>query len=393
PRRSSNVAIISALGLAFGVFSLAILASQQAYQREVVRASVGADAVVFAASDDSTFGENLTRIPGVVGASQVLDLPASPLFCCAQVFALEPETFFDIADPEPWYFEGLALDEAKELLAAEGTVLISKAYHESAFVYVGDKITVETREVFLPGNGEPDPPVRVNVTVGGVIRGLPGLPSTEGLTQGNAIYGSVATFSHLLEGLTGITIARHYLALEASADWEGVRSVALEQGAFDVRVYEEELERMFADPFQQAVLGFMRMQILFIVAVLTAGLGLVIYASSLERDTEFASISARGSSGWQMAGLLTGEALSIMIIAIAIGSSVGFLAAYLTTETLILGPTGVPIERLVPFSLVLPVEALLLVALTPLAMIIVTLLVSWRVARLNIGKVLKLRGG
>lgn len=394
PRRSSNVAMIIALGLAFGIFSLSIIASQQAYQRDVARASVGADAVVFAASNDPTLGENLRRSPGVVGVSRVLDIPARPLFCCADVFALEPETFFAVAQPEPWYFGGLAPEEAVELLATDGTVLISKAFHESAFVYVGDRIAVETSEtpLFLP-EGEFDVTVRINVTVGGVVRAFPGLPNTGGLTMGNAIYGSIETFSPFLQGLVVVPVARFYVDLAQSADWERFKEAAFEQGVFEVLVYEEELERTAAEPLQQVVLGFMGIQILFIVAVLTAGLGLVIYASSLERDVEFASISARGSSGWQTTGLLTGEALSIMIIAIAIGSGIGLLAAFLTTETLVLGPPGIAMERLVPFSLVLPTEALLLVGITPLAMIIVTLVVSWRIARLNVSKVLKLRGG
>ncbi len=162
-------------------------------------------------------------------------------------------------------------------------------------------------------------------------------------------------------------------------------------GASGVRVYEEELLRQQADPFFRSILGFISMEVAFIGAILTAGLGLILFAATLERDVEFAAIRARGASGWQAAGLLTGEAFSIMLIGLAIGTGMGLLVAYFLLQVFVV--SFGPQEPLVPFLFQLPVEGFLLVALAPLAMLLTALLIAWRVARMNTAKVLKLRGG
>jgi hypothetical protein len=42
----------------------------------------------------------------------------------------------------------------------------------------------------------------------------------------------------------------------------------------------------------------MELEMAFMVVILTAGIGLILYAASLEREVELASIRARGASGW-----------------------------------------------------------------------------------------------
>ncbi|HYM91682.1 MAG TPA: FtsX-like permease family protein, partial [bacterium] len=139
----------------------------------------------------------------------------------------------------------------------------------------------------------------------------------------------------------------------------------------------------------RAFFGFMELEIAFVVVILTAGLALILYAASLEREVELAAIRARGASGWQTAGLLVGEASSIMLVALVVGAAVGVLSAYLST-TFVASGAG---ESLVPRFLVVPAESLLLLAAAPIAMLITSFLVSLRVARMDIGRVLKLRGG
>jgi len=126
----------------------------------------------------------------------------------------------------------------------------------------------------------------------------------------------------------------------------------------------------------------------FMVVILTAGLGLILFEATLEREVEFASIRARGASGWQTAGLLIGEASSIMLVGLVVGAGVGVLSAYLSTT---LGSGSG--ESLVPQFLIIPVVSLLLLAAAPFAMLVTSFLVSLRVARMDIGRVLKLRGG
>ena len=48
---------------------------------------------------------------------------------------------------------------------------------------------------------------------------------------------------------------------------------------------------------------------------------------------------------------------------------------------------------MIPLPFRIPVETLVLIIVAPLSMLLTALLVSWRVARMNIAKVLKMRGG
>src|SRR5207244_3389012 len=105
-----------------------------------------------------------------------------------------------------------------------------------------------------------------------------------------------------------------------------------------------------------------------------------------------AAIRARGASGWQTAGLLIGEAASIMLIGLIVGTGIGVLAAYLSTSFIAAGP-GSAGESLVPLLFVLPPEALLLLVLAPAAMLLTSFAVTIRVARMDIARGLKLRGG
>jgi len=126
----------------------------------------------------------------------------------------------------------------------------------------------------------------------------------------------------------------------------------------------------------------------FMVVILTAGIGLILYAASLEREVELASIRARGASGWQTAGLLVGEGSSIMLVGVVVGAGLGVLSAYLSTT--FGSGSG---ESLVPLFLIVPVTSLLLLVAAPIAMLVTSVLVSLRVAQMDIGRVLKLRGG
>ena len=87
-----------------------------------------------------------------------------------------------------------------------------------------------------------------------------------------------------------------------------------------------------------------------------------------------------------------GESLSIMVIGVLIGAAVGIGSGFFYALFFFASAIGGP-DPVVPFLFVFPIEGLLLLALAPLAMVITTLLVSWRVAHMNVAKVLKMRGG
>ncbi|MBI4416390.1 MAG: FtsX-like permease family protein, partial [Euryarchaeota archaeon] len=131
PRRSANIAVIIALGLAFGVFTLAVLGSQQAYEVRQIRAGIGADAAIFGGTND-TVTADVRALLGVAGVTRVAAVPADSRLCCPGVWAVEPVTFFAVTQPEPWYFDGIGPAEAHAVLATKGQVLVSKAFADQA---------------------------------------------------------------------------------------------------------------------------------------------------------------------------------------------------------------------------------------------------------------------
>ncbi len=102
---------------------------------------------------------------------------------------------------------------------------------------------------------------------------------------------------------------------------------------------------------------------------------------------------ARGASGWQAATILLGEAFSILVIGTLVGLGTGALAAYGGARILGPGPGGEAYAPLVPFPFVVPLEALSVVGLAFLVMFLASLAVAWRIARMDVPRVLRLRAG
>ena len=392
PRRSANVALIIAFGLAFGMFVFASYGSQQAYQVRLLRDSIGADVVARWAPSpsDATIVHNLTRIPGVAGVARFANLFSETQPGGAAVVALDPDEYFAVTQPESYYFLDTPPAEAVDLLSTPGEVLVSKMYFDGAFLATGDRVQLTTYS-FNTTSGNTTR-VDVNVTVAGVLKGLPG--SGSGPFPSWLVFGSFETFTKLIpaSGDASRTIdMRFFVDLASGADWRTVKQAILDEGAISVRVFEEEMISLFEQPSQRAFLGFFGMEIGFVIVILTAGLGLIMVAATLERDVEFAGITARGSSGWQTASLLIGEAFSIMMVGVLVGVSVGLATAYMTLQISSVTP-GFP-EPIVPLVFQMALEGFILIAVAPAAMLSASLLVSWKIARMDVARVLKLRGG
>src|SRR2546425_2063114 len=194
PRRSANVAVIIALGLAFGIFILVTFSSQLGYQERQVRASIGADLAVDAPPYDPTFAANLSALPEVARTTRVQNVQASPPYAYAAVYAVDPVTFFAVTNPEPWYFGAGGAEAARQVLATPGQVLVTEAYLRNAFLAVGDRLRFEG-SVYNGTNYTGT--VTVNTTIGGTVRGLPGT-GYFGFGLPNAIYGSPDTMGPLI---------------------------------------------------------------------------------------------------------------------------------------------------------------------------------------------------
>lgn len=388
PRRAANVAVIIALGLAFGMFTLVTFSSQLAYQEGQLRAGIGGDIVIDGPPSDPGFAASVLALPEVDGLTVVRRLYVAPDIGYADLFVLDPETYLSTTRPDSWYFRDFDPEAVQQVIGSSDQVLVTEGYLDSAFLTIGDVVPLR-RAVRNETTGQLEQ-VQINPRIGGTVRGLPGT-SVVGSGVPLAIYGSYDTLRELVDlgRSQNIDPERYIVDLHAGANWRAAKEGIRGLGANGIRVAEEELERLRSVPLFRAFFGFMELEMAFMVVILTAGLGLILYAATLEREVELAAIRSRGASGWQTAGLLVGEASSIMLVGLVVGAGVGVISAYLST-TLVASGAG---ESLVPLFVIVPVASLLLLAAAPIAMLITSFLVSLRVVRMDVGRVLKLRGG
>src|SRR5207247_2374769 len=239
-----DIVLVTLAIVTYGMFILVTFSSQLAYQERQVRASIGADISVDSPPLDSGFSANLTALPEVAGATRVLSVRASPSYCCAGVYALDPATFFAVTNPEPWYFRAIGPDAARQILATPGQVLVTETYLQNAFLAVGDRIPLQS-PVY---NGTSYSTVTVNTTIGGTVRGLPGTGSY-GFGLPNAIYGSADTFGPLLGSDQSLPPQfprygeRYLVALHAGVDWRTAKADITALGASSVSVAAEQIEQ------------------------------------------------------------------------------------------------------------------------------------------------------
>lgn len=403
PRRASSIAVILALGLAFGILSLSLYDGSVSWEDRKVRADIGADLSVTPPLGNSSFADAVSSVPGVSGVAAVEQVPAErPSPCgsglgippCVEVFALGANYFW-VTNPDPWYFVDGIGDGPREVLSRVGSVLVTSRYLRDSGHEVGD--SVRLNYMALNETTQIEESRTLSVTIGGVVRGLPGVTPRDRLPweQQWQIYGSFETLQEiLLEGPRDPQgTARLLVDLADGADWRAATRAILDRGALEVRAYEGERGLANTSPVGRSFLGFLRLQSFFLIGVLVAGLVLVIVAASLERLVEFAGIIARGASGWQTASILLGEAMSILLIGTSVGVAAGLLVAYVAATVVPAGPGGEAYEPLAPFPFTVPLDVTLFVAGAAGALCVASLVVAWRIARMDVARVLKLRAG
>jgi ABC-type lipoprotein release transport system permease subunit len=107
-----------------------------------------------------------------------------------------------------------------------------------------------------------------------------------------------------------------------------------------------------------------------------------------DREKELACIMARGSSGGQLRKILMGESMSLMILGLVVGASVGIVSAYLF-NTLSGQELYSAVERKMVFTLV----SFTIVLSSIAALLIASLLATARAGKMNLAEVLRIRGG
>jgi ABC-type lipoprotein release transport system permease subunit len=391
PRRASNLCVIISLALAFGLFISVSMESTMNYKREQVRFAVGSDiklnaslpeSVIQSAIDVSKL-DGIAALPGVEHAvtySQlVLNFNVAGELHYAPSVIINTTGYLETVKPSDFYFIGGGSEQLEEL-SNRGNVLLSKDFADRTGAQVGDTMpmVVLTHAIFN----------RSNVTVIGLMKGLPGLSGVD------AIMGpSTLTFTSD-ENLTGLYYNYGaFIDVAAGRDPHKVADAAVELSermnlTCSSTILHDKLDALNREPTFASLASFLYMEYALSIVIMTVGVGLLIFVSVYDRENELACIMARGASGGQLRKILMGESMSLMILGLVVGASVGILAAYLfntlSGEGLHSAVERKTVFTLVSFSIVLSSIASLLVA---------SLLATARAGRIKLAEVLRIRGG
>lgn len=391
PRRASNLCVIIALALAFGLFISISMESTMNYEREQVRFEVGSDIKLNASLPESAIQsaidlsklDGIAALPGVEHAvtySQlVLNFKVAGELHLAPSAVMNTTGYLETVRPSDFYFIGGGSEQLEEL-SNRGNVLLSKDFADRTGTRVGDTIpmVVLSHAIFI----------RSNVTVIGLMKGMPGLSDVDAIMDPSTL-----TFASD-ENLTGLFY--DYGAFVNVATGMDSHKVAEAAVGFSERmnltcsstILQDRLDALSREPTFASLANFLYMEYALSIVIMTIGVGLLIFVSVYDRENELACILARGASGGQLRKILMGESMSLMILGLVVGASVGILAAFLFNTLSGEGLNSV-VERktvftLASFSLVLSSIAALLVA---------SLLATARAGRIKLAEVLRIRGG
>jgi ABC-type antimicrobial peptide transport system permease subunit len=258
--------------------------------------------------------------------------------------------------------------------------MLSKDFADHMGVQVGNTVpmVVLTHAIFE----------RWNVTVVGLMKGLPGLPDVDAIVDHRTL-----TFASD-ENLTGLYHNYGaFIDVAGGADPHKVADAAVGLSermnlTCSSSILQNELDALDREPTFASLASFLYMEYALSIVIMTIGVGLLIFVSVYDRENELACIMARGASGGQLRKILMGESMSLMILGLAVGASVGILAAYLFNTLSGEGLHSV-VERKTVFTLV----SFSIVLSSIAAMLVASLLATARAGRIKLAEALRIRGG
>ncbi len=382
PRRSSNLAVLTAFALAFAMFAVSLAGIVDAQTTRIARTTVGGDLVFDSGGISATDLANLSARPDVVSATKVDFIPSN-------YGVLAAINSSDYLRTVPWldsyYFtEGNPASVAS--LVSSGGAIPNAAAAKALGLHVGDQLVLN----IVLGGGRTAHLYAVDVKVVAVVSALPGLQRS-----GTAIDLSPTVVVDLqtleTSGLTELTLTspgeRLILRTQTGVDPHPLAKYLEDRWSGTAIVYEDLLESLHADPFRASLFGLLYTEAGLAVFVAVLAVASAAYASGAEREGELATIVSRGFDRRRLTLLLLGEGGAVGVIgaSLAVPTTLVVLWAFLRTAALI-APYAVPMEFTVPPTTWL----LLLGAMGGIAL--GSILAGFRLRWMNLPRVLKLRG-
>ncbi|MGQ0796979.1 MAG: FtsX-like permease family protein [Methanobacteriota archaeon] len=378
PRRSSNLVVVAAFGLGFAMFVVSLLGSVSASEVRSARGAVGGDLFFETASATRADLTGLRTTPGVADVAVAEFLPSN----YGVLVAIDLANYTRVAPGGDPYYVLDGPPSAVASLPGSGAAVVNDVAARHFRLRVGDPLAV----VILSGRFFDSFQTRVAA----VVRDLPGLqPNGEATDPRDRVVVDVAVLES--NGVVGYPLVapnrRAIVRTEAAADPRDVaRSL---EAAWPGRavLFDDVLAALRADPFRASLIGHLYTQAGLAVAVLIVAVGLTVFLTGIERDGEFATIAARGLDGRGVAALLFGEGLVVA----ALGAVLAVPAAFVSLAVF-LGLYNVGARASLALELTVPATAWLLLAGAFGATLGGAFLAAARLRRIDLPRILKLRG-
>jgi len=221
-----------------------------------------------------------------------------------------------------------------------------------------------------------------------LVKGLPGFPDMKAFIDRKTIAAIPS------ENLTGVfTNNGALMDVSDGADPQEVAAAGIEllersNLTSSSTILEVKLDQLDRDPAYVSLADFLYMEFALSILIMTIGVGLLIFVSVHDRENELACIMARGSSGGQVRRILMGESMSLMILGLVVGISVGIVTAYLFNTL-----SGEGLYSAVERRMVLTLVSLSIVLASVVALLAASLLSSSRADKIKLAEALRIRGG
>jgi ABC-type lipoprotein release transport system permease subunit len=401
PRRASNLGVIISLALAFGLFISVTMESSIAYEREVIKFDVGSDVRVdwyymgygneSSPEVDLSILDEIDDIEGVESSAKYINCQMQSAGYYygwwASVYLIEPEDYLETVDPSDFYFDGSRKDLLD--LNTNGTVIVTSSWARDYSVVVGDSLMATFWAQVYSNGSYYTTEWRFPLMVVGTVRALPGFSGANMFVDRDTLsFISDDNFTR-----SGHTVGS-FIDLSRDADATAVSEVAADKFAeaglpyAQVQTMEDRLEELEDDPFFGPLADFLYMEYAMSIIIMSVGVGLIIFVAVSDRQIELACIMARGSSGSQMRKILMGESISLMVLGLIVGVSVGLITALIFNEL-----SSLDIYTEVPRRMVFTMVSLAVVLVSVGSLLAASLIATSRAGKIRLAEVLRIRGG
>ncbi len=399
PRRASNLGVLISLALASGLFVSVTMESTLANQRNQVMFDYGSDIRVegqWYGSDMSPGRQlnisELATLKSIRGVReslpyQILSVQPYPYVPGTQVRAavIDSSEYGALVKLSDSLFERGGSDSLADL-ETNGTAFVSTQVFDTYYLEMGERLMFE----FFYSHWDNGILTRVDykfpLTIAGAFAGLPGLSSADMVVDEGS-----------MNWLTGQDISgapftvNSFIALSKGADPNAVGALAKSvfvYAGLEPRVYiaADGITALKQEQGFGAMQGFLYMEYVLSVAIMSVGVGLLVFVSVEDRERELACTMARGLSGSQMRRMLMGESFTLMLLGLAVGISVGLTASYLFN-------TMPPSATLAPKTMEFTVISWVMLLISIASLVLSSILATARAGKVRLAEVLRIRGG